>query len=162
MRHARLQSFENCSHLVNTLRSAFKVDPSFTVVPIDCSSHHPGGSSKPGQEFTQMALGKEGGNSKFGSCLQLNCLGKVHQPFVSTRHKEELEAIGAVKGGGEGGEDEERYRGGHVLLIKQIQQAALQSSGKQTLEWFRVITQLCLELDVLLPVLILVHSREVP
>ena len=54
-----------------------------------------------------MALGKKGGNGKLGPCLQLNRLGKIHQPLVPTRGEEELEAIGAVKGGGEGGENEE-------------------------------------------------------
>ena len=83
-----------------------------------------------------MALGKEGGNGKLGPGLQMNCLGKIYQPLVPTRGKEELEAIGAVKGGGKGGEDEEGDRSGHVLLTKQIQQTALQSSGKQSLEKF--------------------------
>ena len=47
--------------------------------------------------------------------------------------KEELQAVGAVQGGGEGAQDEERNRGGHVLLTKQTQQSALQSGCQQGL-----------------------------
>ena len=118
---------------METLRSAFEVNSSFTAVPIDSATHHPGGGGKPGEQFTKMAFGKEGGNCKLGPRLQLDCLGKVHKPFVTTRGEEELEAVCAVKGGCKGGEDEEGDRGGHVLLTEQIQQAALQSSGKQSL-----------------------------
>ena len=119
---------------METLRSTFEVNSSFAAVPIDCATHHPGGSGKPGQQFTQVAFGKEGGNCKLGPRLQLDCLGEVHQPLVTTRGEEELEAVGAVKGGCKGGEDEEGDGGGHVLLAKQVQQTALQSGGKQSLE----------------------------
>ena len=119
---------------METLRGAFEVNSSFTAVSINSATHHPSGGGKPGQQFTKVAFGKEGGNCKLGPRLQLVCLGEFHQPFVTTGGEEELEAVGAVKGGCKGGEDEEGDRGGHVLLTKQVQQTTLQSSGKQSLE----------------------------